>query len=326
MRLRHLLGEIKNMEALKEKPPVEESQSEIYGRSMRIMSSAGNVALKGAEVYANVEIDRLRGEFDSAVGEMLKTADGIGEFVTIERRQDFDSENGKILADNRETISEIVKRGFETSLIASDDDPRMVMQAERDLGDKILLEDFVEPMFNGEDHDMVMAVSSYPRDGVFQHGNRFVKELGYNDEFECAIIQMYSKQGNKLKTRTLSVDYSNLDILADMLRERGADVPEDVTCNTLIQHPVLANMGYEDACKFMDEFVADYELETGQEPKELTTMELLDSREGLINKSFDIMYMSVAESLAQKQKTESLKQFASEMSKVAGRMKAQESL
>lgn len=316
------------MEALKEKPPLEE-QAEAYGRSMRIMLAAGRKGLEGANVVSDEEICRLRSEFDTAIGEMLKTADGVGEFLTIERKEDFaTNQDAMIVANNGEPIKDLIERGYQVSLRESseDKDPRMMMQAERDHSDGILFNNYVEPMFNGAEHNTVFAGSAYPKEGAREYGRRFVKELGYNDEFECATLQMYNKQGNTLKTRTLSIDYSNLDILADMLRERGADVPSDVSDNTLITHPILGNMTYEEACGFMDDFVAEYELKTGQKPKQTTTMELVEEQKDLISRSFEFLYMGVAESLAQGHKTEYLSKFVSEIYKVADRMKAQERL
>ena len=275
-------------------------QPEVYGRSMHIMREAGRVALQGSlDSLHDDNIERLRDEFSTAVNEMLKTADGLGEHVMIERCDSFDVKEGVILAKNGESVKGLVSRGVEHSRAAGEtEDKRMLLQAARDNADLQLLTDYVEPMFSGARYNTVLAVSAFPEDGIKHHGTKFWRELGYNTEFECAMLQMYHKSSDgTLDTRVLSIDKSNVGQLAVLLRKFGANVPTDVSPTDLINHPILGTMSHEQASELMDGFVGMYETTTGQKHK-ISTVQLARNHQSLIDRSFESMYLPVAKSLA----------------------------
>lgn len=295
-----------------------ESQAlEVYGRSLRGIRAAGEAALKGAEVSTSPEIRRLKGEFDSAVGEMFKTAPGIGEHVTMERRERFDVQEGKVMAESSnglEAVESIIERGIVCSQELSEtSNPAMCLQVDRDKADLRLLTESVQPMFNETrptDYNTVIAVSAFPEDGVEQNGTQFWKELGYNTEFRCAMLQMYHRTPDgQLQTRTLSIDSSSMPRLVEALTRHGAKIPPDCSVGDVLTCPITDMLNYDQACRFMDDFVQGYEADAGLEPKLATTEQLMEQHATLRNRTFNDLYLEVARSLADNYKTTKVKDF-----------------
>ncbi len=292
----------------------ETKRIEVYGRSLRGIKAAGRVALEGAELSANPEVKRLRQEFDSAIGEMFKTAPGIGEYVTMERSERYTVKDGKVMADADDPMEDVIQRGIDCSREVSEtSNPAMGVQVQRDIADLQLLLEEVEPMFDIDhpaDYNTVFAVSAYPEDGVELYGKQFWKELGYNTEFECAMLQMYHKTSeNQVVTRTLSIDRSNMDRLVAMIERHGGTVPADCTVADLITHPITRSMTYEQASQFMDDLVADYERDAGLPPKLATTERLIARHYALRDRAFNDLYLEVAKSSADGKKTIKLTDF-----------------
>jgi hypothetical protein len=311
------------LKSLDQKPAEREKQitrpEEEYGQSLRGMRAAGLVALAEmveVELLKTPEVRRLAAEFKTAFGEMLKTANGIGELVTMEDRDSFYVVNGKVLDEAGEPMEEMIARGAARSREISETSmPAMAIQADRDEADGFLLTEVVQPMFEpGCDYNTVIAVSALPEDGIEEYGSEFWEELGYNLKFECAILEMFHRRSSgQLLTRTLSIDHSNVARLAAKLRERGVDVPENVGVTELIKHPKLGHMTYDEATQFMDEFVADCEAEAGLPPKVATTYELVQRYGHLRRQVFKDIYLEVARSLALGERTSRLREFSDKL-------------
>lgn len=312
-------------------------QDEIYGKSMNVMLAAGHVALDGIaefgtgwkrEVLGNSEVLRLKDEFETAVNEMIKTADGLGEYVTIERDDSFAVSDGRVLAKNNEPVADLISRGAKSSRqIAENSNSCYDIQADRDLADLALLTDFVEPMFSGAGHNVVLAISALPEDGIKRDGKKFWQGLGYNTEFECAMGQLYfAEPDGTLTTKVLSIDKSNVAKLAEKLRDRGVDVPEDVTPTELITHPITANMEYQEACELLKDFVVEYEDDAGLPPKITTTKQLVEQQSTLTNQAFEALYLPVAMSLACGVKTDETDQFVYAIQPATARMNEENAL
>ncbi len=300
-------------------PEVEE-----YGVSMRVVRAAGRAALNAeGEVLEMPEVRRLRDEFETSIDEMEKTAKGIGEFITIERDDTFDVIGGKIRTATGEPIRDLIERGAVRSReIGEHVDPRMITQADRDDADLRLLDEYIEPMFSGAGHNTVIAFSAFPEDVIERFGSDFIKELGYNVDFECAMGQLSHAENGRLRTKVMSIDESNVGLLASKLRGRGVQVPNTIKPHELINHPFIGNMGYDEACEFLREFIVEYESERGLPPKVTTTRKLAQEQKGLRDRAFQTMYLPVAISLEEKAKTPVLKAFIDSVKPVAGYMDA----
>lgn len=291
-----------------QEPEPEPTNVEVYGRSLRGIRAAGEAALKGAEVKVDPDIRRLRAEFDSAVGEMFKTAPGIGEHVTMERREQYTVQDGKVMADSNDSMKDVINRGIACSKeVAETSNPAMEIQVNRDSADLQLLLEEVEPMFRSDrpvDYNTVFAVSAFPEDGVAQYDQQFWKELGYNTEFRCAMLQMYHKaEDDQVVTRTLSIDHSNMARLVAMIEKHGGSVPANCAVSDLLTYPLMRDMSYDQACQFMDEFVADYERGAGLPPKLATTEQLVIQHANLRERTFTDLYLEVAKSSVANQKS-----------------------
>lgn len=288
--------------------------TEVYGKSLGVMRAAGRVAFRamrmGIEFIKTPEVKRLRDEFDTSIGEMLKTAPGIGEFITIERDDSHNVRDGLILTEDKKPVQDLIENGAKCSYELSKTEAPYAIQSKRDYADLKLLKESVQPMWQGASYNTVVAVSAWPEDGVLRHGRAFWKSRGYNDKHECAMLQMYHKvDDSTVQTRVLSIDSSNVERLADMLRSRGGEVPEDVSATDLITHALKLKMTYQEACTFMDDFVAQAEAKAGLLPKVTTTKKIMAEQSALTDRAFETMYLPTAVSLDQGQKSPELQVF-----------------
>lgn len=284
---------------------------EVYGQSMRVVREAGRVALLGGEVLEKPEVMRLRDEFDTAFGEMLKTAKGVGEFVTIVREDSFVVKDGEVLTAEGDSLGEIIARGVESARqTAQGKGLESRWQLERDISDQQLFEEVLTPMVEGTEFNTAIAFSAYPEDAVAKYGKPSASKLGYNTEFECAMGQLYHVEEGVLKQKLVSIDSSNVAILARKLRDRNVDIPEDVKPADLITYPITGNMTYDEAAELLDEFVIEYETEMGLPPKITTTQQILEEQSGLRDRTFNALYLPNAISLDRGRKTPEINEFA----------------
>jgi hypothetical protein len=300
----------------------EPEKSETYGRSMRAMKAVGNIALQGSreQVLASPETKRLKREFDTSFGEMLKTADGLSELVRVEDRDSFMVSGGRVVCENGEAVEDMIERGVVKAQELAALNPIWEVQAERDTADKVLLTKFVQPMWDKDaTHNTTIAVLAFPEDGVAQSGQAFWQERGYNTKHKCAMLQL-SHRGpdDKLYTRTLSVDGSDMKRLAAHLRARGVAVPDDISVAELATHPWTGDLSLDEAYEWMNDYADSYEAGAGLPPKVATTYQLVQEYAAVRRRVFQEIYLEIAKSLAVKQCSNNLGIFLKKVRPIMG--------
>lgn len=304
---------------------LQDEHAEKFGMSLYAFKDVGRLCLMDieTEVFQETpEVRQLSNEFASAFGEVMKTAPGVGEYVTVERTDEFLVQDNLVRTLTGEPMQDLVARGIEAARRSSKSSPAMGMQVERDQGYYRVLTEQVQPMWEQEtDYNTVFALSANTDQGVHTYGEKFWKDLGYNTKHRCAMLHKYHRlDDGTLVTRDLSIDEGDVTRLAVKLRTFGRDVPEDISETELINYTINVSMTNEEADEFMDDFVAEFEADTGLPPKLTTTKKLMEEQSALRERAFQTMYLPIAESLAWRQKTPLLSSFIAGVLPAAARM------
>lgn len=281
------------------------AKEQYYAASLSTLYKLGRAGLygEGVECVETLAFD----DFSTKVSEMLKTDEDYGEFLDIDRSKQFRYEDGKTRADDGTPMVELM----ENCKQALREEPSSVfrdIEVVRAEGDALVAET-VDELKDGES---LIAVSVEPKRQLAGPASKLWYKRGYRKGL--AYMQVYSRSGNVVWTRTLSIRNSDISALVSIFAERGKVTPADVDPNKFIRHmyrfrgdPLEATIiakgmrsahndlvGTADASVIVDGYLEQPENET------------------FLRETFHMYYPAIANALVSKQNHPALQQFASE--------------
>lgn len=268
-----------------------------YGGSLALAAETGGYGEAGerAVTFAN---------YTSALREMLLTDKELRQVLNIDDRREHAMAEGKVLADNGETLESIIDSGIETSQAAARFNPEMTAQVIRDQGDKYTLSR-VEALQPGQAY---FALSMNPREEL-QAYRKTYRGLGYREELD--FLQWYALgHDGILRAGSISIDLSDEKTWRRQFTALGVHVPVDATPNTWIQHGFERDMDADEAEIFAGQVRTDYYERRGAKGPRFSISEYLEQRSDIVEGLFDSYYPSLATAIYEQRNNETLQAFA----------------
>ena len=280
---------------------------EQYGLSMKAMREVGRMAVARAKNLEQLGITKqLRGEFDSCVFEGLSSDEEHGRGLRVTKFKEYPIVDSMVMSEDGETpVLELIENGQESSRAAAIKDRRMWTQHNRDKNDVSNAQE-VGAMVAGErDYNTRLVVSCEPAEAIERDGIEYWNKKGYIKD--TAYIQFYHhSEGDELLTGSLSFRAKDKAVLRAKLSKFGIEIPEDESVDNYINYALTDSLSEDDAKKLALSLRELCEDRSNQ--KNIDTVNILEKDGDVIETTFREMYLPVAESLAQKRKTDKTSQ------------------
>lgn len=184
----------------------------------------------------------------------------------------------------------------------------MATQAARDRQDLLNAYE-VDAMVSGaRDYNTRIVMSLMPEEAIARDGEDYWRGMGYFPETKTAFLQMYhvTEQG-ELITGTLSVDATDKASIRKLWSELGVEIPEDASTDAWLQYALTDTLSTESAMECAEEIRQKHYANVGHEPTKLTSVEdVLAANKSIVEQSFQTLQLSLAESIAQAAKTQTI--------------------
>ncbi len=289
-----------------------EWQTAEYALSLNRLRKVGEFALASVINGFNIEgqVAQLRAEFDTSLAEMLKSDQEHGANQEITRYETYKVCQDDVLAhDGTSSIIGMLENGFKFSSLLSEQDNRMLTQANRDKQDLLNAKEVVAMVNQNRSYNTRVVVSLLPEEAVARDGEEYWKNLGYFPKTKTAFLQMYHATPNgDLLTGTLSLDFADKKSMGRLWSQLGCDVPADESTDNWLGYALTGTMTKDDAVKFVQDIRNDHNKLIGHTPKNMTSIEqVLDDNVDIVNRSFNDLHLSLADTLVQSQLTDNLR-------------------
>jgi hypothetical protein len=257
------------------------AHEEEYARSLRSLRLLGRAALRGDhEDLEHAYTAEAWRDFTTAVGENLATDATYGERLEFNPMQEYSYMNGHVVDSTGKPIVELVRRGYLTSRVAAEHDPKMNIQAERDRGDVSVAEK-VDVLQVGE----MLAVVSVDPKAALQKDPAYWKEKGYRKGL--AVLQVYYRSTeDQILAGAYSVKNSQLPALREQFAQHDVVIPEDESENKYIHYGIQKFVDKNEAESFGDSFVKSYKERIGLAHDTISVTELIANQQPLVKSYF----------------------------------------
>lgn len=237
-----------------------ESVQEKYAHSnSAFIAFGGQQALKNEVSLESPEALAVKTDFMNAVAEMLSTDSDFKDRLHIEETKTYKVKDSTIHAEDGRDVVELVSGGAKASAKEAENHKEYESLAIRDTGDEKVAK-IAANLLPGQTH---ITASLAPLEALEQFP-QFYKQLGFND---VTYLQYFAMNHNStLEAGFFSVKNTDLQAWINVMKQRGAEIPDDVDCNTFITHGQTLDMDADEALQeikqirqeFYDEIGADY--------------------------------------------------------------------
>ena len=287
------------------------------GSNSAFIAYGGSLALKdqvriemqassepSAESLQSNEAKAVKTDFSNGVAEMLSTDKEFSEHLHIEEIKTYKVKNGTIYSEDGRDMVKLVQNGATKSAKDAQKHPEFVPIAERDEGDNIVIEK-VKNLKPGQTH---IAGSLAPKEAQKKFP-KFMKSLGFND---VTYLQYYSmNEDGTLEAGFISVKQTDLNAWVKIMQNEGAEIPEDVDCNTFIRHGVTLDLDTGQALRKVKQIRQDYYDEIGADYGEIVSVnEFVAQNHAVIDAVFNQYYPALSQAAYSGENHPALRQYA----------------
>ncbi len=284
-------------------PAEADTSNETYAHSTRLLRAAGRLMLEQTVETPELAglLARLRLEYESALGEMLNTDTEFRDRLEINREDEYDLIDGRLVtADGKTFVDDLIRTGAQASRERAETDPRMEIQALRDETDVSVI-DAVQALEPGEG---MFALSMDPKESFAIDPDYWegLGMVGYREGL--AFFQWaYRTSEGKTTLATYSVDESDLAIWREILAEHDISIPEDASTSTWHAHHAKRTDGTK--ADLRAEIIAmrqAFYKRRGSTTKRHSVDDYMRLNQETIDTGFDAFYGPLAMSSASKRK------------------------
>lgn len=261
-----------------------DEHQEQYQWSLRALRLVGEAALLGCEADIDHPLmAEAYADLETGLAECLVADEEFGEALHYNPMQQYDLVEGCAVDRSGRSLKEMVLTGYVTSLEASNTNPEMLIQAERDYGDVLVVEK-VEQLQPG---GFLAVISVEPKDAIKNNVTFWEDEMNYREGI--AVLQIYYRPqiGNVIFAGAQSVRGSDLVSLRQIFSEHGTYIPAEESENRYIRHGITyEDITLEQAENFSGNFIKRYKKIIGDDKISISATDLIKRNKPIVQNYF----------------------------------------
>jgi len=250
------------------------------------------------------ELEEMRNDFNTALLENIATDPEYSEHLSFNRFRHHDVVEGQVVNQRGEPMIDVIRKGLDSSRKASQSDPEMSFQAERDEGD-VEVAGIVDDLEIGE---MYAVVSMDPKES-FKRDSKYWHDLGYREGL--AVLQVYYKLSkNEVLAGAYSIKKSDENSLRQVMKGHGVEIPENESCNRWIRHGLRANVSEQVASNFGQNFQQEYKEQINDSNSVLSVNSFMEQHQKTIDQHFSVYMIALSRATYQRKNNETMSALA----------------
>jgi|GEM_PF-4770610 len=280
---------------------------EVYAESLRNFRIMGHLACQGlveTPEYQGARAERWT-DFYTAIAENLATDPDYGEQLYFSPMISRPIVDGHVVDKTGKPIYEVAEDGLKASTEEAEEEPEMLVQAERDTGDVEVMT-IVDNLKVGE----LYAVASIEPKKELKRNPKFWKnKMKYRDGM--AVLQVFYKTSEtELLTGNYAVKRSDLAAFREIFRRREVEIPEDESSNRYSRYGILQSMTMEEALSFGPKLVKEHRELIHDSIQMVSATEIVYENISLLEKYFNAYLVPLSVALVSKDNDPALQSFA----------------